>query len=235
MQLSSGHTRFAGFAVLAVATVTALSVGACGSSHDEKAPEKSAAASASGTKSEVRGLITSVSGDTVEVAESAGTATVKVGSSTRIIEDSGAELSEIVAGSCVRVAYTTQSGAAPGTADGLRLTTPAGDGKCAQPKTTAVNVPKERLNGTVLSVQGNVLNVAFTDAAGNPAETQVTVYDKTVYRKDTVVPAQAIENNKCIIAQVTKGDGGPPQAKTVSLSATNKEGKCPAPAAKTKK
>jgi hypothetical protein len=229
MQLSLKPARLTGLAVVAVAGAAVLSVGACGS-HDEKAPEKSAAASAGSGKDVVRGLVSSVSGSTVQVTEAAGTATVEVGPSIKVVEDSGAQLSDVVAGNCLRVAFAREAAPAPGgvsTAGAVRVTLPAAGGKCAQPKTPA----DKPLNGTVVSVEGNTITVAFTDANGNPAETQVAVTDKTRYRKDVATNSEAIAQNKCIVARGTKDGEGTLQAKAVSLGPSSK-GKCPQPAKK---
>jgi len=230
MQLSLEPARLTRLAVLVVAGATVLSVGACGSSHDEKSSEKSSQASA-GAQAEVRGLVSSVSGNTVEVTEATGTATVEVGSSTKITEDTGAQLADVVGGTCVRVAFAAAS--APGgvsTAGAVRVTRPGGGGKCAQPKTAAVGSPNERLNGTVVSVEDNAITVAFTDSNGNPAETHVAVNDKTLYRKDVETNSQAITQNKCIVAR-GMDDGGTLHAKAVALSPA-KKGKCPQSSAK---
>ncbi len=80
MKLTFEPARLTGFAILAVAGATALSVGACSSSH--KSSDTSSPASANGEDS-VIGLVASVSGNTVEVTQSTGTAKVDVSSSPR--------------------------------------------------------------------------------------------------------------------------------------------------------
>jgi hypothetical protein len=231
MQLSFEPARLTGLAALAVAAATVLSVGACSSSHDEKSPEKSSQASAN-SNAVVRGLVASVAGDAVQVTEAKGTATVEVNPSTKVTEDTGAQLTDVVAGNCLRVAFFPES--APGgvaTAGAVRVTLPGGGGKCTQPKTAAVGSPNKSVNGTVVSLEGNTITVAFTDGNGNPAETQVAVTDKTRYRKDVATNSQAIAQNKCIVARGTKDGEGKLQAKAVNLGPSNK-GKCPQPAKK---
>ena len=95
MQLTFEPARLTGFAILALAGATALSVGACSSSHDEKSPATSSPASAKG-KVEVHGLIASVSGNAVQVTQTTGTATVDVSPSTRVTENSKAQLTDLV-------------------------------------------------------------------------------------------------------------------------------------------
>jgi hypothetical protein len=227
MQLTFEPARLTGFAILAVAGATALSVGACGSSNNAKSPATSSPASANG-KAEVRGLIASVSGNAVQVTETTGTATVDVSPSTKVTEYAKAQLTDIAAGNCVTVLSTPD--AAPGgpvTAATVQLNPPGGDGKCAQPKTGP-----HRVTGTVASVAGNTIHVTVTDANGNPSQTDVTVTDKTRYNKGASATSQAIAQGKCITASGTKDGGGTLQATVVTLGPANKKGECPQPAAK---
>lgn len=175
-------------------------------------------------------MVASVSGNTVQVTEAAGTATVELSPSAKVTENSKAQLNDVAAGNCVRVVPTPESASAPGgavTAKAVQLTLPLGNGKCWEPKP----VEGKPMNGTVASVEGNSINVALTDANGNPAQTVVTVTDATGYRKDTAATSQAITQDKCIVARGTKDDGGKLQATAVTLTPANK-GKCPQPAAK---
>ena len=106
MQLTSEPARLTRFAILAVAGATALSVGACGSSNksnDAKPPAASSPAAASG-QDKVRGLIASVSGNAVQVTQTTGAVTVDFSPSVQVVEYTGAQLSDIVPGSCVSVA-----------------------------------------------------------------------------------------------------------------------------------
>ena len=226
MQLTFEPARLTGLAILAVAGATALSVGACSSSHDEKSPATSSPAAAKG-KDSVQGLIASVSGNAVQVTEATGTATVDVSPSTRVTESTPAQLSDIAAGNCVTVG--DKPAPAPGgpvTAVSVHLSPPGGDGKCPQPKTGP-----RKVIGTVASVAGNTINVTVTDANGNPAQTAVTVTDTTHYSKGASVTSQAIAQGKCITAHGTKDGGGTLQATVVALGPAH-DGKCPQPAAK---
>ena len=226
MQLTFEPARLTGLAILAVAGATALSVGACSSSHDEKSPATSSPAAAKG-KDSVHGLIASVSGNAVQVTEATGTATVDVSPSAKISETTTAQLSDVAAGNCVNVGATpAPAPGGPVTAVAVHLSPPGGDGKCPQPKTGPA-----RVIGTVASVAGNTINVTVTDANGNPAQTSVTVTDKTHYSKGASATSQAIAQGKCITAQGTKDGGGTLQATAVALSPAH-DGKCPEPAAK---
>jgi hypothetical protein len=224
MQLTFEPARLTGFAILAVAGATALSVGACSShkdkSSEDKSSEKSSSASAN-AKDSVSGLVASVSGGTVQVTEKTGTATVDVSPSTKVTEYTKAQLTDIAAGGCVSVVATPAS--APGgavTANSVQLR--GVDGKCLLPK----NDQPGKVIGTVASVAGNTINVGVTDANGNPSRTDVTVTDKTQYTKVADATSEAIAQGKCIGAQGTKDGGGTLQAKGVALGPAN-NGKCP--------
>jgi hypothetical protein len=222
MRLTFEPARLTGFAILAVAAATALSVGACSSSHNAKSPETSSPTSANGQGS-VSGLIASVSGNAVQVTQTTGTATVDVSPSTTVKEYAKAQLTDIAAGNCVFVVSapaSTLGGAV--TANSVELTPPGGDGKCPQP----TNAQPSQVIGTVASVAGNTIHVTVTDANGNPSQTDVTVADTTQYTRSAAVTAQAIEQGKCISAVGTKDGGGTLQATGVALGpATN--GQCP--------
>jgi hypothetical protein len=228
MQLTFEPARLTGFAILAVAGATALSVGAC-SSHNDKSSETSSPASANGQNS-VSGLIASVSGNAVQVTQATGTATVDV-RSAKVHEYSKAQLTDVASGNCVRVVSKPASAPnGPVTAASVRISPQGDDGKCWQPKTAAAAQPRTVI-GPVASVAGNTIKVTVTDANGNPSETDVTVNDNTQYSKDAPTTSQAIAQGKCITAGGTKDGGGTLQATVVTLGpATN--GKCPQPAGK---
>ena len=136
MQLTFEPARLTGLAILAVAGATALSVGACSSSHDEKSPATSSPAAANG-KAVVHGLIASVSGNAVQVTEATGTATVDVSPSAKISESTPAQLSDVAGGNCVTVVSTpAPAPGGPVTAVAVHLSPQGGDGKCPQPKET---------------------------------------------------------------------------------------------------
>jgi hypothetical protein len=230
MQLTFEPARLTGFAILAVAAATALSVGACSSSHDEKSPAKSSSPASAKGKDMVRGLIASVSGNSVQVTEATGTATVDVSPSTKVTEFTKAQLTDIAAGNCVSVISSWQKAPAPGgpvTAAAVQLTAQGGDGKCPQPK----NAQPRKVIGTVASVADNTIHVTVADANGNPSETDVTVTDKTNYSKQVSATSQAIAQGKCITAHGTKDGGGTLQAANVALGPAQ-GGQCPQPAVK---
>ena len=227
MKLTFEPPRLTGLAILAVAGATALSVGACSSSHDEKSPATSSPAAAKG-KDSVHGLVASVSGNAVQVTETNGTATVDVSPSAKVTETTAARLTDVAAGNCVNV--VDKPAPPPGGADtaiSVHLSPQGEGGKCPQPKTGP-----RRVIGTVASVAGDTIHVTVTDASGNPAQTDVTVTDKTQYSKGASATSQAIAQGKCITAAGTKDGGGTLQATVVTLGPANKKGQCPEPAAK---
>jgi hypothetical protein len=227
MQPTFELTRLTRFTILAVAGATALAIGACGSSHDQKSPATSSPATAKG-KDTVHGLIASVSGNAVQVTQESGTATVDVSPSTKITENTKAQLTDVAAGNCASVVTTPAP--APGgavTATSVQLTPQGGDGKCPQPKTSP-----HKVIGTVASVAGNTIHMTITDANGNPVPTDVTVTDKTAYTKHASATSQAIAQGKCITAQGTKSSDGTLQATAIGLGPAHEGGKCPQPAGK---
>jgi hypothetical protein len=245
MQLTFEPSRLTGFAILAVAGVTALSVGACSSSHDEKSPASSSAASSPGaskskTKDVVKGQVASVSGNAVQVSENNGTATVDLSPSAKVIDYITAQLTDVTAGNCVRVvAKPAPPPGGPATAISVRLSPPAGDGKCPQPKPAAAGSPGAPgpdkpfpAAGTVASVEGNDIKVADIDANGNPSQTEVTATDKTQYSKGVPATSEAVAQGKCISARGTKDGGGTLQALFVDLTPADAKGQCPTSHAK---
>lgn len=238
MQLTFEPARLTGFAILAVASATALSVGACSSSHDEKSPAASSPAVSKGkNKDSVQGQVASVSGNAVQVTETSGTATVDLSPSAKVTEYSKAQVTDVAVGNCVRViAKPAPPPGGPATAIAVQLNPPAGDGKCPQPKPAAAGSPGAPgpdqpflVVGTVASVEGNNIEVADIDANGNPSQTGVTVTDKTDYTKGVPATSQAVAQGKCITALGTIDGGRTLQAALVTLTSANAKGTCPLP------
>jgi hypothetical protein len=238
MKLTFEPARLTGFAIFAVASATALSVGACSSSKNAQppatsSPATSSPASANG-KDSVEGLIASVSGNSAQVTEKSAAATVDVGPSAKVIEVGNAQLTDFAAGNCVRVNFEPAPGPGPGKAIAVQQNTPGGDGKCPQPKAVPSGSPGALLPagpvqaviGTVASVAGNTISVTNTDANGNPSQTELTLTDKTRYSKGATVNSQAIAQGKCINASGTKDGSGTLQATFVALSPADNGG-CP--------
>lgn len=239
MQLDFRPARSAGFAILAVAAATALSLGACSKSHDEaKAPSTSSPAAAK-AKDTVLGLVASVSGNAVQVTQETGSATVDVSDSAKIVEYTNAQLSDFGAGNCVRVNYRPGPNANSAQAVAVQQNPPGNGGKCPQPKAIPSGSPGALISagpvqaviGTVASVSGNTITVRYTDGDGKPGQMNMNGNDQTRYTKGGTGTSQAIAEGKCINAAGTKDGGGKLQATNVTLIGAD-DGKCPWPVAK---
>lgn len=238
MQLTFEPARLTGFAILAVASATALSVGACSSSHDQKSPAASSSPAASKGKNKdvVQGQVASVSGTAIQVSEANGTATVDLGPSVKVIDYTKGQVTDVAADSCVRVVAKPAAPGGPATAISVTLSPPADDGKCPQAKPAAAGSPGAPgpdqpfpVVGSVASVAGDTIKVADIDANGNPSQTEVTATDKTQYIKGVATSSQAVAQGKCITARGTIDGSGTLQATKVNLNPANAKGQCPAP------
>jgi hypothetical protein len=240
MQLTFKAARLAGFAILAAASATALSLGACSKSHDEKkSADASSSPAAAAPKDIVQGLVASVSGNSVQVTQESETATVDVSSSAKITEYSNAQLTDFAAGNCVRVNYRPGPNPNSAQAVAVQQNPPGNGGKCPQPKAIPSGSPGalvpagplQAVIGTVNGVAGNTITVASTDANGKPVQTNMNVVDQARLTKGGAGTSQAIAQGKCINAAGTKDGSGKLQATVVTLIAAN-DGKCPWPTAK---
>lgn len=234
MPATFSTTRLSRVALLAVTGATALSVAACGASNTAKptsanptssAPSSSPSASAKG-KDWVNGLIDSVSGNTIQVSQRSGSATVDFTPSTAVSEITPAQLTDISTGSCVRV-QPDRHGASTGdgaiTARSVRVSA-AVDGQCPQPNQPA-SAAHHQIGGQVASVAGNTITLNSADSGANSSQT-VTVTDTTKYTKQSTADAQAIAQGKCIAAHGTTDGGGTLQATTISVQQSD-NGSCP--------
>jgi hypothetical protein len=242
MSVTLPTARMTQFTILAIAGITALSAAACGTPNNTKpstpeSPASSSPASAEG-KERVNGLIASVSGNTVQVSQKDGTATVDFTPSTKVNEFTPAQLTDVTAGSCVSARPTSESTPATSGAITAKSVTvsQAVDGKCPPPKvpagasttaapsapppggTEAPQVRPAAARGTVASVAGNTIAVTTADANGNPSQINVTVTDTTKYTKNTPADAHAITQGKCISARGTKDGSGTLQATKIVVS-----------------
>ncbi|OBH19932.1 DUF5666 domain-containing protein [Mycolicibacter sinensis] len=188
-----------------------------------------AAAHAEGDR--VIGPVTSVSGNTFEVARPAGATTVAFTDATRIVEPVPAQLGEITAGTCIRAGATLDSAPADSgaiSAKWVAISAPV-DGKCPQrpggADAPAPPAPHRGVRGVVDSVAGNTVTV--TGASGQT--TTVTVTDDTHLRRMVTVGAGVISAGKCVAARGTRDGDGVLQATRVSVWAPDGDA-CPEPA-----
>ncbi|WP_156690627.1 hypothetical protein [Mycobacterium sp. Marseille-P9652] len=220
--------RLTRFAVVAVAGAAALSVAACGSSNNTSQTSTSTSTSTStvtsataapGGEAQVRGMIASVAGNSIQVTkEDNGNAAVTFTSTTKITEVTPAALTDVTPGSCVSVrpeqepqpgqpvtaASVQVSQAVNGACPKEKKTAPGSNGPApsGSPTTPAPAKPTW-VQGAVAFVNGNTVNLTGTDASGNTTQTPVTVNDKTKYTKVAAAAADAVTPGKCLYARGT--------------------------------
>jgi Domain of unknown function (DUF5666) len=246
MHATSSTARLSRFAIIAVTGATALSVAACGASNNNAKPTSASPPNAAPTSSPsvspkgndwVRGLIDSVSGNTIQVSQRSGTATVDFTPSTEVAELGPGQLTDVTAGSCVSVRPDHQRASRRGTGITARsvLVSTAVDGKCPQPNrpagatTTsppAAPGPHHQVNGQVTTVAANTITVNSVDPSGNSSQTTVNVTDATEYTKQTTADAQALTQGKCLAAHGTRDGKGTLQAKSITVQQAD-NGSCP--------
>lgn len=237
-------TRLGMFAVIGA---TALSVAACGSSNtatpsapagptgsttaQAQAPTQAPSPTpAPGGNGRVAGLIASVTGNTAQVTQQNGNATVDFTPSTQVTEVTSAALSDVTPGSCVSVrpARGESQGAQSITAKSVRVS-PAVDGRCSTGSPSSGPSPSKGpgghggVGGTVASVAGDTITVNGNDGA---APTTVAVTDKTRYSKQASAGTQSIAQGKCMTAQGSLDGSGAIQATTINLRPA-RDGACP--------
>src|SRR5271156_5133958 len=187
MPATFSTTRLSRVALLAVTGATALSVAACGASNNAKptsanptssAPSSSSPSASAKGKDWVNGLIDSVSGNTIQVSQRSGSATVDFSPSTAVSEIPPAQLTDITTGSCVSVRPDRHGASSEGgaiTARSVRVSI-AVDGKCPLPKQGSGNTtstppgapaPHHQIGGQVASVAGNTITLNDADSGGN--------------------------------------------------------------------
>ena len=227
MPATSVRPRLVAFAIGAVIiAVIVLCVAMCGPSNDSSnntekptvsaIPPKPAPSAARPpapppeAKDYVEGLVESVSGNAIALRTRTGSATVDFSPSTRVVEQTPAQLTDVTPGSCVNVRATPQSAPPPAAITAQSVTiTPAVDGKCP---------PPAGFYGTVTSVSGKTIAVNGLGPGGQTTPTNVTVADSTTYNKQTASSSEAIAHGKCMGAQGTNS-GGALHAVTIALQA----------------
>ena len=225
------RTAMSKYPLLAVIGITAVSVAACGSSTSgsptssnpsSSSASTSAPSSTSGTpsvqgKDHVAGLISAVSGTTIQVTQQSGTATVAYSPATTVSEVTPAQLTDVTPGSCVAVRPAGGPPQSGGTVAARTVSINASaTGGCQPPR------GRGGVGGTVSSVNGNTIVVNATDSNGNTTQTNVQVDNTTTYAKRAVANSQAIAQGKCIAARGTNDSSGTLQATTINLRpATN--------------
>ncbi|ORW25208.1 hypothetical protein AWC18_02230 [Mycolicibacter nonchromogenicus] len=172
----------------------------------------------------VMGTVSSVSGDTVEVARASGTTTVTVTDSTRIFESVPAQRGEITTGTCIKAGAGHDSAPADSGAITAKFVA-ISDGACTQPPAATADNPTppkahHGVRGVVESVSGDTLTVS-----GPSGPTTVTLDDDTDFRRMVTVSAPSISAGKCVAAGGTTDADGVLQAARVTVWAG--DGDCP--------
>jgi Domain of unknown function (DUF5666) len=209
-------------ASVAVAGLAALSLAGCGSSNPPStsasstklaAPSASPAPGAAGNlgKDKAFGLIGSVTGGTVTLAGSNGPVTVDVGPSTRVVEVTPGQLTDVITGECAVVLPTKDSTRPPTVTAAAMVVGPAANGQCGG----------RGIAGTIASVSDNLIVLT----AANNSQTAVTVTPDTRFAKRSRPDTSAIAVGKCLAARGTKDGSGTLQATAVYLQPSN-NGQC---------
>lgn len=230
-----------------VVGVIALSAVACGGSQNptvesSPGPASTTAMRHAGGQDHAGGVISSVSGHTVEVTTPVGSADIDFNTMTKLTEVQPAELSDVVVGSCVSVLATPGAEATDQATAQRVLISAAEDNKCAADTPPAGATPPggpsgpppgpgmpgppdgpapfggPNVHGAVASVNGSVIVVANTDPSGaSEIQTDVLTTADTKYDKRQPTEATAITAGKCADAHGTKNADGVLQATTIDL------------------
>lgn len=223
--------KFMRYTILAITAATALSVAACGSSSNPapaaskssvSPPTSSSSTAATPTpatptpqaangKDRVSGLIASVSGDTIQVNQKNGSATVDINGSTQIAQITTAQLTDVTAGSCVTARLRHDS--AQGAPARHVMIAPATNGACNAPG----NGNAALVRGTVASVNGNTV-VVNVDQNGSTSQANLTVDNNTTYTKRASASSAAITQGECLAARGTNDTSGALQATSVTVA-----------------
>jgi hypothetical protein len=163
-----------------------------------------------------------VSGNTIQVNQRKGTATVDVTPSTTVAELTPAQLTDVTAGSCVSVrpAHGNGSGGAQVTARNVVIGT-GPNGTCTAPQ----HAREGAVRGTVASVNGNTVVVNVTDQNGSTSQANVAIDNTTTYEKRATATPAAITQGKCLAARGSNDSSGNLQATAVTVTPAN-DGSC---------
>lgn len=232
-------------ALLVIAGAVVLSTAACAGSENKPTASSPGPASTTVTRhagghDRVGGLISSVSGHTIQVKTPDGTGDIDFNTMTKLTEVQPGELSDVIVGSCVSVLAAPADASDAITAQRVQISA-AEDNKCAvdtppggaPPPGIAPGPPPAgpegpppgappfdgpTVHGAVASVNGNTIVVTNTDPTG-AAEIQsnIAVTADTKYDKRQPVEATAIATGKCADARGTKDAQGVLQATKINL------------------
>ncbi|MBS9532260.1 hypothetical protein KIH27_01500 [Mycobacterium sp. M1] len=212
----SEHPRTPRFAGLALTGAAALSLAALAAPAPAHADDGS-----------VIGQVTSVAGNSFDVAQPGGSATVTFTDATTASQAIPAQQAEITPGSCLKAGPTPDSAPADSgaiTARWVMISTPV-NGQCPQ-RPGAPTPVHHGVRGVVTAVDGDVITVTRPD---NSTAT-VTVNEGTNFRRRVASSPHAVTQGQCVVARGTEGGDGALQAARVIFWAPPPSGHCPQPA-----
>lgn len=217
-------------ALIFTATATMLLLPGCGKS-DQSASESNSAGTTtsseeSATSSEQstaksspaapmersQGRVNTVAGSVVTLGAKKGPTTVAVTPSTKVIQSSAAQLSDVAPGSCVNV----RKAAAPAAGATSVTVSPSANGKCPEAN------EEKALRGAVAGVNGQTLSVTVS---GSPVT--IDVDPKTQFSKQAPASALAITPGTCLLATGSPDPQGVLQASSATVSPPPPNGPCP--------
>ena len=156
-------------------------------------------------------MIASVSGNTIQVNQKNGSATVDVNESTQIAQITTAQLTDVTPGSCVTARLPHDS--AQGAPARHVIIAPATNGDCNAPRNGNAAV----VRGTVAWVNGNTV-VVNVNQNGSTSQANLTVDNNTTYMKRTSATSAAITQGECLAARGTNDTNGALQATSVTVA-----------------
>ncbi|WP_179466502.1 hypothetical protein [Mycolicibacterium vinylchloridicum] len=166
----------------------------------------------------MQGAVAAIAQNNVTVTTKTGPSKVDILPTTKVLQDTPGQLSDITSGSCVAIKRAAAApGGPPGPAANVTISAAPTNGKCWQSSD-----PKAS-SGAVTAVNGQTVLVA--DTTGAP--TAIPVNDKTRYVKRATTTALAITQGSCMIASGTQVNADVLQAISVTVSAAPVAGVCP--------
>jgi hypothetical protein len=156
-----------------------------------------------------------VSGATITLTGPDGPATVDVTPTTRVIQLTAAQLTDVTAGDCLVARPTKDSAGSPSVTAAAVLYGTADHGQCVPPGKHGGRATI----GTVASVGGN--SITLTTANNEQATVTVTVTPDTRYAKRSTADPSVIAAGQCLVARGAKASDGSLQATSVNVRPSN--------------
>ncbi|MDT5075283.1 MAG: hypothetical protein QOH82_4603 [Mycobacterium sp.] len=224
----TSSTRVSRCGAATLASLAALSLAACGSSgtsstassnSSKPATSSSPSATSSGQapaaagRDRTSGIVGAVSGATITLTGPNGPVTVDVTPTTRVMQLTAAQLTDVTAGDCLVARPTKDSAGSPSVTAAAVLFGAADHGQCVPPGTHGGRATM----GTVASVGGNTITLT----TANNEQATVTVTPDTRYAKRSTADPSVIAPGQCLMAQGAKANDGSLQATSVNVRPSN--------------